>query len=258
MTVVVMMRSRLLLLTLPMFLYASASHAEQWRATAPSGDTKVTASQQTLMEMYQQIQSLQEENARLRNKVEIQENELNRLQNRLRSVTEDLDRRVQQLERGSGGSHPPAGAGTEPATGSGSAPAASAPANDGGDQKAYDAAFRLMKQGDYTRASRSFRQFLQKYPSSPLAGNAQYWIAESNYLVRNYKMALEEFQKVMHEHPNSRKVPDAMLKAGYCHYELKDYKTAKEVLTEITLRYPNTLVARSASSRLALIKKEGH
>lgn len=257
MVLVVKMRSRWLLLVLPMFAYASATQAEQWRATAPDSGAKVTASQQTLMEMYQQIQSLQEENARLRDKVEIQENELNRLQNRLRSVTEDLDRRVQQLERG-GGTHSSAGAAAGSATGSGSGPAPSAPAADGGDQKAYDAAFRLMKQGDYTRASRSFRQFLQKYPSSPLAGNAQYWIAESNYLVRNYKMALEEFQKVTHEYPNSRKVPDAMLKAGYCHYELKDYKTAKEVLTEITLRYPNTLVARSASSRLSLIKKEGH
>jgi len=253
MAIVVMMRSRWLLLALPMLVFAPATHADQWRATAPGDGAKVAASQQTLLDMYQQIQSLQEENARLRDKVEIQENELHRLQNRLRSVTEDLDRRVQQLERGGGGARPATG----PATGSGSTPAAPASASDGGDQKAYDAAFRLMKQGDYTRASRSFRQFLQKYPSSPLAGNAQYWIAESNYLVRNYKLALEEFQKVMHDHPNSRKVPDAMLKVGYCHYELKDYKSAKEVLTEITLRYPNTLVARSASSRLALIKKEG-
>lgn len=240
-------------LALPMFIYASASHADQWRSTAPASGTKVAASQQTLLDMYQQIQSLQEENARLRDKVEIQENELRRLQNRLRSVTEDLDRRVQLLERGGAGARPAAGSTAPPAT---SSPTASA--SDGGDQKAYDAAFRLMKQGDYTRAARSFREFLQKYPSSPLAGNAQYWIAESNYLVRNYKRALEEFQKVMREHPNSRKVPDAMLKAGYCHYELKDYKTAKQVLDEITNRYPNTLVARSAKSRLALIKKEGH
>lgn len=221
----------------------------QWRSEA-SADAK-QPNPQSVLQLYQQIQSLQQELADMRNKVEVQENELQRLRNRLRSVTEDLDRRVQGLERG-GISRPATGAGND-------SPATPPPAvaSDGGDQKAYEAAFRLLKQGDYSRAARAFRVFLEKYPSSPLAGNAQYWIAESNYLVRNYKVALEEFQKVGRNHPNSRKVPDAMLKSGYCYYELKDYTKAKEVLTEVTLRYSNTLVARSAQSRLALMNKQG-
>jgi tol-pal system protein YbgF len=235
---------------LPLLAAGPTASADQWRSTAPNERSATAPSQQTLLEMYQQMQALQEEVAMLRNKVEVQENEMQRLQNRLRSVTEDLDRRVQQLERG-GSARTPAGDNAAAAT--------PPPAVAGqGDQKAYEAAFRLMKQGDYSRASRSFRQFLATYPNSPLAGNAQYWIGEANYLVRNYKLALDEFQKVRAEHPGSRKVPDAMLKSGYCYYELKDYDSAKQVLNEVVLRYPNTLVARSAKSRLALIKKEGH
>ncbi len=226
----------------------SASNAEQWRSASPKSKKAQSPNQQTMLELYEQIQTLQEELRELRNKVEVQENQVSRLQGRLRSVTQDLDRRVQGLERG----------GVANSSRKANKPSRSvAPVADGGDQKAYEAAFRLMKQGDYSRASRSFRRFLVKYPTSPLAGNAQYWIAESNYLVRNFKLALEEFQKVVKNHPNSRKVPDAMLKTGYSYYELRDYKRARTTLTEITHRYPNALVSRSAKSRLALMKKEG-
>lgn len=236
------------LLALLVLVLSTPSHAEQWRSTVPDKGRDSESSQQVVVDMLQRQQALQEEVSQLRNLVEVQGNEIQRLQSRLRSVTEDLDRRMQGLERGAPIEQKPASGGTTPP------PAAS---SDGGDQKAYEAAFRLMKQGDYSRAAQSFRSFLAKYPASPLAGNAQYWIGESNYLVRNFKQGLEEFQKVLKEHANSRKVPDAMLKIGYCHYELKDYAKAREVLTEIEIRYPNTLVARSAKSRLNLMKKEG-
>jgi len=221
------------------------AHAEQWRAASPNSSPDPGASQQVVVDLVQRQQALQEEIRQLRNQVEVQGNEIQRLQNRLRSVSEDLDRRIQGLERGAPVSQQPAAASNQAAT------------SDGGDQKAYESAFRLMKQGDYSRAAQSFRSFLVKYPASPLAGNAQYWIGESNYLVRNFKQGLEEFEKVLKEHPNSRKVPDAMLKIGYCHYELRNYAKAREVLSEIEIRYPNTLVARSAKSRLNLMKKEG-
>ena len=235
------------LVTLASLSPSSSAAAWKWGSDKKADSTE--PNQQAMLDMYQKIQALEEELTRLRNQVEVQGNEMQRLQTRLRSVTEDLDRRVQGLE---GGGQAPASS-SPPATG-----ATKSPVTDGGDQKAYNAAFSLMKQGDYTRAASSFRSFLQKYPNSPLGGNAQYWIAESSYLVRNYKLALTEFEKVMSEHPNSRKVPDAMLKTGYCQYELKNYSKAHDILTEITQRYTGTQVALSAKSRLALMKKEGH
>ena len=220
----------------------------EWKWGSGKKDDASDPNRQAMLDMYQKIQALEDELARLRNQVEVQGNEVQRLQTRLRSVTEDLDRRVQGLESGAkvDGGNVAASSDTE------------APVSDGGDQKAYNAAFSLMKQGDYTRAATSFRKFLQTYPNSPLGGNAQYWIAESSYLVRNYEIALTEFEKVTRDHPNSRKVPDAMLKTGYCQYELKNYSKAREILTEITQRYSGTQVALSAKSRLALMKKEGH
>lgn len=236
------------MLTLASLAPFSAEAEWKWGSSKKS-DSKNSGdpNRQAMLEMYEKIQALEDELTRLRNQVEVQGNEINRLQTRLRSVTEDLDQRVQTLE--SGGK----------AAGNSSAAGKSTPAvTDGGDQKAYNAAFSLMKQGDYTRAATSFRAFLRNYPNSPLAGNAQYWIAESSYLVRNYQLALSEFEKVVRDHPNSRKVPDAMLKTGYCQYELKKFGKARDILNEITLRYPGTQVALSAKSRLALMKKEGH
>lgn len=234
-------------------LAPTSAHAEWKWGSSKNGDKssdKNSPDRQAMIDMYQKIQALESELARLRNQVEVQGNEMQRLQTRLRSVTEDLDRRVQSLESGSGKAGP---VGTAP-------PGTSTPpvATSGGDQKAYNAAFSIMKQGDYTRAASSFRQFLQTYPNSPLGGNAQYWIAESSYLVRNYDQALAEFEKVIRNHANSRKVPDAMLKTGYCQYELKNYAKARDILTEVVQRYPETRVALSAKSRLALMKKEGH
>lgn len=90
-----------------------------------------------------------------------------------------------------------------------------------------------------------------------MADNAQYWIAEGNYVLRNYKLALEEFTKVLSA-PQSTKVPDALLKVGYVQYELGAYDKARKTLADVQERYPGTTVAKLAATRLEKMKKEGH
>ena len=124
-------------------------------------------------------------------------------------------------------------------------------------QQEYEAAFDLMKQGNYERAIKSFRAFLAKHPDSSLADNAQYWIAEGNYVLRNYKLALEEFSKVLAQYPRSPKAPDSLLKIGYVHYETAAYDKARSTLNDVVARYPNTTTARLAATRLEKLKKEG-
>jgi len=240
----------ILLLALGVPLTASAA---QWRAKAPEKGAapKPTASQETLLELLTQLEALQAELQTLRNQTEVQQNEINRLRSRLQDVTRDLDRRVSTIER-HGGVRKPA------STGSSKGPSKPVAEVTGDEQKLYDAAFQLMKQGDYTAAARAFRSFITRFPASPLASNGQYWIAESNYFVRNFRLALKEFQKVEEQYPNSRKLPDAMLKIGYTHYELGDWAKARRYLQEVINRYPNTRNANSAKARLRVMKKEGH
>jgi tol-pal system protein YbgF len=267
--------------TLIVALSLSAAQAQS-RASA---EGEVTMSKQSALELLQQLDALQSEVRDLRNKVELQANELARLQAAQRDLLRDLDQRLATLERGAAppqsaamapaqpspaqagpqSAAPPAATtpGASPVRPVAVAPAAAAPVPTRGtptpqEQREYDAAFSLLKQGLYTRASQAFRDFTGKYPNSSLAGNAQYWTAEANYVVRNFGLALDEFSKVVNSYPESSKVPDALLKIGYSYYELNNWDKARDTLNECITRYPNTTVARLAEIRLAKMQQEGH
>jgi tol-pal system protein YbgF len=222
--------------------------AARGSAPAVAGDP---ALRQSLVDLLQQLEALQAEVRQLRNTVEVQGHELTQLKNRQRALYDDLDKRLRDSERNA----PAAAAATSAA-----APAADAAkprTTTTQQQQEYDAAFALMKQGLYDKAVKAFREFLKKHPDSGLSDNAQYWVAEGNYVLRNYKLALEEFTKVL-GYPNSAKLPDAMLKIGYVHYELGAHDKARKALTEVQERYPGTPVAKLAAGRLDKMKKEGH
>ena len=211
----------------------------------------------SLLDLLRQLEELQTEVRQLRNTVEVQGHELEQLKGRHRTLYDDLDKRVREAERRSSAvvAAPAPLPVTAPTTTVLSAPAAArvvtAP-----QQQEYDAAFELMKQGLYDRAVKAFRAFLVKHPDSGLADNAQYWIAEGNYVLRNYKLALEEFTKVVNT-TNNPKAPDALLKIGYVHYELGAYDKARKTLTDVQERYAGTGVAKLAAVRLDKMKKEG-
>jgi len=216
-----------------------------------------------MVELVIQMEAMQSELRELRNQVELQTHEIERLQARQRDLTQDLDRRVRDLERGRGAVVRPRPSSPDVRPPSAIAPPAARPAPvvrpaSPQEQSAYDAAFNLMKQGFYERAAKAFRSFISTYPDSSLTANAQYWVAEANYVVRNFRLALEEFAKVVNEYSDSSKVPDALLKIGYSHYELGSIDEARRALTEVIKRFPNTTVAKSAQIRLAKMKKEGH
>ncbi|MHB8455849.1 MAG: tol-pal system protein YbgF [Acidiferrobacterales bacterium] len=206
----------------------------------------------SVLDILQQLDQLQLQVRQLRDSVEVQAHDLQVLQTRQRDLIADLDKRVSALEaQGSA-------AGAAPSAGAAVVAQAGLQATTPGQQKDYDAAFGLMKQGFYERAIKAFRAFIVKYPNAALADNAQYWIAEGNYVMGNYKLALEEFNKVLATYPNSTKAQDAMLKVGYVEYELGSYGKARKALNDVIAHYPNTTVAKLAATRLDKMQKEGH
>ena len=116
----------------------------------------------------------------------------------------------------------------------------------------------MLKEGRYETASSEFRGFLEKYPQSSYAGNAQYWLGEANYVTRNYEQALKEFEGVTTRYPDSNKVPDSMLKLGYTYYELREFTRARDILTRLQKQFPQSSHSRLAGKRLLRMKKEGH
>ncbi len=237
-----------------------------------------------LVDLLEQVTSLQREVQQLRGDIEVQAHSMESLQKRQRDLYLDIDRRLHRLE--TGGAQPPAAgasgggvaSGTAPAAAAGAAAAtaagkaaavskppaagtttAAAAALDPAEQrKAYDHALEQLKEGRYDEASAAFTSFLEKYPASSYADNAQYWLGEVFYVTRKFQPALAEFGKVLSDHPDSPKVADAKLKMGYIQYELKDWAKAQELLKQVVSGYPGSTTARLAQERLDRMKREGH
>jgi tol-pal system protein YbgF len=126
------------------------------------------------------------------------------------------------------------------------------------EKRAYDSAFQALKDLRYSDAAEAFQAFLDRYPGSEYADNAQYWLGESYYVTRNYEFALEAFETLQQRFPQSPKLPDSLLKIGYTHYELRQWDLARAALTQVKEQYPDTTLARLAESRLRSMRLEGH
>ncbi len=235
----------------------SGRRAVRSSAIATTGASS-TATQKTVVDLLLQIDRLQQQVRKLRNDVEVLNFEIKRLKKRQQALLEDIDRRVSVLERGGVTVKKPSTKRGQTTKSTNRVSAKRPPAsNSTAEYKQYDVAFNLMRQGYYTRAAKAFRQFIARYPDSTLAGNAQYWLGEANYYVRNFKKALLEFRKVIDTYPRSQKVSDAWLKIGYTYYEIGDLKRSRQALTEVIRRYPNTANAKSAQVRLNRLKRKG-
>jgi tol-pal system protein YbgF len=222
---------------------------------------RVTANQ-NLLEVSNQLEALRGDLRAMHNDVDQLNNALEAGRKQQRDTYADLDQRLKSLEsRGASaasGASATSGAGAA-AAGAAALAAAGASAADAGDDKAsYQAAFNLLKDGQYDRAIVAFQKFLVTYPDSSLADNAQYWLGEAYYVNKAYPEAQAAFQRVVDKYPQSRKLPDALLKIGFCRYELKQFEPAREVLGQVVARFTDTPAARLAQQRLDKMSAEKH
>ncbi len=201
---------------------------------------------QSLLELSQRVENLQNEVRTLRGQADELKFNADSQREQQRELYADLDRRLQASE-GAGNAAVQA-----PRSGGG------LPVPEGNDRANYQAAFDLLKDSKYPEAVQAFKQFLTTFPDSSLADNAQYWLGESHYVMKDYPQALRDFHTVIDKYPQSRKLPDALLKLGYCNYELKNWKEARTSLSQVVQQFSDTTAARLASQRLAKMETEGH
>ena len=114
----------------------------------------------------------------------------------------------------------------------------------------YQRAFQLLKEAQYSQALAAFTRFLADYPDSAFSDNAQYWLAETHYVLRDYVAAIEAYQALLGTYPDSQKVSHAWLKIGYSQAELGQDALARETLEKVITLYPGATVARLAEERL--------
>jgi len=119
-----------------------------------------------------------------------------------------------------------------------------------GVREEYESAWKLLQNKDYRGAIAQFRRFLRKNPDSNFADNAQYWIGESYYALKEFDQAILEFDIVRRKYPDGDKVPAALLKQGYAFAELGDRVDARLILQEVIDRYPQSQEAQKARSKV--------
>ena len=78
----------------------------------------------------------------------------------------------------------------------------------------YDLAYGYVLRKDYALAEDGFRNFLSKYPDDRLAGDATFWLGESQFQRQRYRDAAEAFLNVSTKYESNAKAPDALLRLG--------------------------------------------
>jgi tol-pal system protein YbgF len=212
---------------------------------------------QSLVQLSTEVDRLRSEAAALRGQLETLRFETENSDSRQRELYVDVDRRLQTLETAPR-AFAPAPSERAPSSPSFGAPSEAPPIvaqrPAGSDQQNYQAAFDMISARRYAEAGTAFETFLTQFPTSPLADNAQYWLAETYYVRSQFQEALPEFRKVIEQYPQSAKLPDALLKVGYCQIELGDRSAARSSLQEVMRQFPDTTAARLASQRLGQLR----
>ncbi len=104
-------------------------------------------------------------------------------------------------------------------------------------QASYEQAFGFLRRGDFAGGESAFKAFLDLYSDHDLAGNAQYWLAETYYARRDYPNAAASFLKGFQDYADGAKAPDSLLKLGMSLAAMEQVEEACIVFEDLKLRY---------------------
>lgn len=221
--------------------------ALEQRVTAIEAITKG----QVLHDMQNQIESLNQEVARLKGDLEVANHAVEITQQRQKDLYGDTDARLRKLET------LPTPATTESASVSATAAAATPAAQPNKSTQEYQSlelAQGLSREGKYKDAFSAYDKFLKDYPASPLVPEAQYGLGYTQYALKNYKSAITTQQKMMSQYPDHPKVPEAMMNVANSQIQLGQVTNAKKSLRDLIARFPNSEVTPTAQKRLKALE----
>jgi tol-pal system protein YbgF len=190
------------------------------------------------IELVNQIQSLRDENARLRGQMETLQYELESARKRQQDFYVDLDARVRKLET----APPPTPAGEGPVSAGAADPAA--------ETREYEAALTLFKANKIKESAAAFEAFAKARPDSALTPNAYYWLGNALTAQRDCKRAIEAYGVVVARWPQNPRAADALIGVASCQQELGDARSANATLESVLAGYPNSTAAATARQRL--------
>ncbi len=105
-------------------------------------------------------------------------------------------------------------------------------------EKQYEFATSFLKVGDYNTAERALKEFVQTNPNHQLAGNAQYWFAETFRIRQLYVDAASAYLEGYQKYPKSEKAPDNLLKLGVSLVQIGEKDQGCIMITSLEKEYP--------------------
>ena len=103
----------------------------------------------------------------------------------------------------------------------------------------YEFATSFLKVGDYSTAERAFREFVQTNPEHKLAGNAQYWYAETFRIRQLYTDAASAYLEGYQKYPKGEKAPVNLLKLGVSMVQIGEKDQGCKMINGVEKQYPD-------------------
>ena len=167
-------------------------------------------------------------------------------QERLQQLRAQLEQRNKQV--------PPS---TAPAVPSGDTITAAPPAAPVDDAPGPNELFQIGKdqltRGGNSAARAAFSDFLQRYPDSELAVDAQFYIAEAFAAEGSAASADSAYATVVSKYPQSPRAPTALYKRGFLAQSAGRTTAAKRLYNDLIRKYPDSDEAELARSRLRVL-----
>jgi tol-pal system protein YbgF len=110
------------------------------------------------------------------------------------------------------------------------------------------------QRGSFSTAQRAYEQFLQEYPTHPLAPDARFYMADILTQLDRPDDALTAFQEILTLYPTATRVPDALYRIALLQLEAGDEDDARATLERIVNTYPDATIALLARDQLTELR----
>ena len=197
----------------------------------------------SLMDLQGQIETLNREIRNLRGQNEELARGLQDAEKREKDFYVDLDTRLRHFE-----------AKEEAAAANADLSAAGSPADPFDpalENRAFEAAYGLFRDGKFADVAASFQEFIDKYPESVHVPNANYWMAGAQFALNDYKGALGTYQGLIKAFPGTPKAADVLFSIAECQRELKQGAAAQKTFKQLVAKYPDSEAAAKAKNLIA-------
>lgn len=114
----------------------------------------------------------------------------------------------------------------------------------------YQSALRDRSAGNVDLALQEFRDYLQYFPATDLAPNAQFYVGMIHYERGEMEPAIAAFDSVLEKFPENSKTPDAMYMKGMALLKNNQRTAAAQEFREVLKRFPRGDAAEKSKERL--------